>query len=143
MEFFKIFSKTQHPQNTEITALELEKQRKESIDYKARKRENIDHYIKKEIESKQKQKKQKFEDPIFRELDHYDLPLSELVSTENITKYKEKSDKVTKYDEKTANLIESELNLQGHTQNENVSYNENCLNIIRISKLYFWRCKSY
>ncbi len=106
-----VFSPKTH--DIELIAAELEQQSREYNDElvhsRHSKRENIDHLIRKETERKEREKRQRFQDPIFSELEHYDLSVPELVTTENITKLKPlKMDKTPAKREKM-DLIRTEL----------------------------------
>ena len=105
-----------HKMNTELIAAELEQQSREYNDElvhsRHSKKENIDHLLRKEAEQKEREKRQRFQDPIFSELDYYDLSVNELVTTENITKSKPpKMEKVTTEKQEKMDLIRTELNV--------------------------------
>lgn len=104
----------------EMIAAELQQQSRELLHHNElmhhqqpskHRKENIDHYIRKEQEAKQKQKRQRFQDPLETELDYYDMSLPDLVSKDNIIKEAPLHTKLAKYDEKDQQLIRSELNV--------------------------------
>ena len=101
-----------------------------NIKSRKNKKENIDQYIRKELIKETNEKYKKYKDPLISELDYYDMPINDLISTQNITKNKIDLNKTnTLKDKETESIINRELTLNDDGNDDEIDGDDDDLMI--------------